>query len=159
MKSKIGLVLGITVSLILIGVSSTFSQEQALEEPEKQATLQAEPELLWLWGEVVSVDTQKNEILIKTPDYETDQEKEIAISADEHTAYENAASLSEIKPSNTLTIDYTVSLDGKNIAKNISVEKPEIEPIPLPESILETTPETAPEAYPEEAPLEIPPEG
>lgn len=159
MKSKIGLVLGITVSLILIGVSSTFSQEQALEEPEKQAALQAEPELLWLWGEVVSVDPQKNEILIKTPDYETDQEKEIAISADEHTTYENVASLSEIKPSDTLTIDYTVSLDGKNIAKNISVEKPEIDPIPLPESILETTPETAPEAYPEEAPLEIPPEG
>lgn len=146
MQQKIGLFLGIIMFLILIGVNSGFSQETAVSPepvpPEAAPESQAESQTQWLWGEVVSVDTQKNELLVKYLDYETDQEKETGISVDDKTTYENIGSLLEIKPQDTVSIDYTVSPEGKNIAKNISVEKPEsVEPqaggVTLPETLPE----------------------
>lgn len=146
MKQKIGLFSGIIVSLILIGVNSGFSQEAAVSpEPvptEAAPESQVESQTQWLWGEVVSVDTQKNELLVKYLDYETDQEKETGVSADDKTTYENIGSLLEIKPQDTVSIDYTVSPEGKNIAKNISVEKPEsAEPAAGGVTLPETLPE------------------
>ncbi len=119
MKQKIGLVLGIIFFLILIGATPLFSQEAAVTEPEAQ----------WLWGEVISADIQKNELLVKCLDYETDQEKEVAIAVDDQTTYENIKALLEIKPQDTVSVDYIVNPEGKNIAKNISVEKPQAEPV------------------------------
>lgn len=145
MIRKTGLILGIGVLLILIGSYAVFSQEATPpQEPtvtEPAAT--SEPETQWIWGEVVSLDLQKNELVVKYLDYETDEEKEIAIAVDDKTTYENVKSLTEIVPKDTLSIDYIVSAEGKNIAKNISVEQPESEP--------ETTSETAPETIPETA--------
>jgi hypothetical protein len=74
---------------------------------------------------VISIDGQKGELAVKYLDYETDQEKEIVIGTDDKTAYENARSLVDIKPKDTLSIDYVVNAEGKNIAKNISLEQPE----------------------------------
>lgn len=129
MKQKIGSVLGIITFLILIGATSLFSQEAVVPEEaalEKAiAETQMESETQWLWGEVISVDIQKNELLIKYLDYETDQEKEVTITVDDETTYENIKALLEIKPQDTVSVDYIVSPEGKNIAKNISVEKPE----------------------------------
>jgi hypothetical protein len=81
--------------------------------------------MLWLWGEAVSVDTQNNEVRVKYQDYDTEEEKEMTIGVDEKTAFENVKSLAEIQPKDTLSIDYKVVSEGKNIAKNISVEKAE----------------------------------
>ena len=87
-----------------------------------------EPDVLWLWGDVVAVDAQKNELTVKYLDYESDNEKEIPVTVNDKTAYENAKTLAELKAQDTVSVDYVV-VDGKNIAKNISVEKPEsIEP-------------------------------
>jgi uncharacterized Zn finger protein len=61
--------------------------------------------------------------LVKYLDYDADQEKEMAINVDEKTIYENVKSIDEIKPQDTVSIDYIVSPEGKNIAKNISIEK------------------------------------
>lgn len=129
MRQKLYLILGIAVVLILSAAGAGFSQEaEAVEEtpltetlPEAQMGLDTQ----WLWGGVVSVDVQNNELLVKYLDYETDQEKEITISVDDKTTYENIGSLIEIKPQDTVSIDYLVSAEGKNVAKNISVEKPE----------------------------------
>jgi len=87
----------------------------------QQTPIVAEPEVQWLWGEVVSVDTNAKQMTVKYLDYETDTEKEMNIKADDKTTYENVKSLDEIKVQDTLSIDYIVA-DGKNIAKNISVE-------------------------------------
>jgi hypothetical protein len=114
MKIKSGLILGITVCLILISANLIFSQEPA-----------GEPEMQWVWGEVVTLDTQNRIIMLKYLDYETDQEKRINIKTDDLTAYEGSGSINQIKPKDTLSIDYIVSASGENIAKNISVEKPE----------------------------------
>jgi hypothetical protein len=121
---KNGFVLsGILISLLLIGFSPAFSQQPAAEEPA--ASTPAEPEMQWIWGEAVSVDAASSSIKVKYLDYESDTEKEIAITVDNKTTYENAKSLEEIKAKDTVSIDYLVSPGGQNLAKNISVEKPE----------------------------------
>jgi len=124
------LVLGIMFSFLLITTGIVFSQEQAQQNPPTQVTqptqeIPSEPEAQWIWGEAVSIDTVAKKILVKYLDYETDAEKEINIEVDDKTTYENVNSVDEIKPQDTLSIDYMVSPEGSNIARNISVEKPE----------------------------------
>ena len=136
------LVLGIMFSFILISTCLVFSQEQAEEKPPAQE-LPSEPETLWIWGDVVSVDAASKKILVKYLDYETDTEKEINIDVDDKTSYENVKSVDEIKPQDTLSVDYMISPDGSNIARNISVEKPEGT-----EALPEETPEEEPKAVP-----------
>lgn len=132
MKQKIGLVLGVTVSLILISATLVYSQEAVVSQNTTPATepaleTQPGPETQWLWGEVISVDAQKNELLVKYLDYEAEQEKQVTITVDDKTTYENVKALLETRPQDIVSIDYTLSPEGKNIAKNISVEKPPIE--------------------------------
>ncbi len=124
MKIKTGLILGIMVSLIFISARTIFSQEPTIQGgaiPENQN----EPEMQWVWGEVVTLDTQNKTVLVKYLDYETDQEREISINIDEKTTYENIKSIDELKPKDAVSIDYIISPDGNNVAKNISFEKPE----------------------------------
>jgi hypothetical protein len=113
-----------------------------------------EPEMQWLWGEVVSVDPSKNVLVVKYLDYEADAEKEMSLSVDEKTTFENSKSLDEIKPQDTVSIDYMSAGEGKVLAKNISVEKPEpVAPVmdePLKEEVaaVEAAAPEAPEAAP-----------
>jgi len=95
---------------------------------ENNPVLNPTSEMQWLWGEVRSVDTQKNEITIKYLDYETDTEKEIKMSVDETAAYENVKSINDVKVDDIISVDYVFSPDGRYIAKNISIEKPEDKP-------------------------------
>ena len=121
---------GIALTLILSGYTvSGWAQEKTVSEDP----VGTEPEMQWLWGEVVSVDAAKNEIRVKYLDYEADVEKEIALSADDKTTFENVKSLAEIKPQDTVSVDYIVGVQGRNLAKNFSVEKAEIqEPVSVP---------------------------
>jgi len=147
MKRK-SLVLGITAFLIFISTGLLFSQgliEQGgvITEPKNEAEVQ------WLWGEVVSLDAQNKIMTVKYLDYETDQEKEINIGTDAKTAYENIKSIDELKPKDAVSIDYLVTPEGKNIAKNVSLEKPEATPPPQkPEATQEITPENLQETTP-----------
>lgn len=125
MRQTLCLVLGIIVSLIIVSLAST--QE-----------IQTEPETLWLWGEVVSVDIQNKTLSVKYLDFETDQEKEMSVNVDEKTTYENIKTLDAMKTKDNVSVDYIISPDGKNIARNIVVEKPEaIAEIPQEEVIPE----------------------
>jgi hypothetical protein len=124
----------VLIFLLMLFNASVFSQEEQKLPEENQVQIQSEipqpelkePQTQWIWGEVISVDTATAQILVKYLDYETDSEKEITVYAESKTTYENVAALTEIKPKDTVSIDYTTS-DGKNIAKNISVEK--LEPL------------------------------
>ena len=122
MKAKIGLILGIIGLLSLGNAGLVLSEEQAGDAMPMQVKSDADAQ--WIWGEVINADAQNKAVTIKYLDYETDQEKEAVIYADNSTTYENIKSFGEIGPKNTLSIDYAV-VDGKNIAKNISLEKPE----------------------------------
>jgi hypothetical protein len=92
-----------------------------------ELTAPAESETQWLWGEIASVDLPKKALLVKYLDYETDQEKEVKIYIDDRTTYENAMSIVEMKPLDTVAIDYIIDPDGANLATNISLEKLENE--------------------------------
>lgn len=119
----------IAVSLMLLNVGLTLAQEEAntvLEEIPSSA----ESQIQWLWGEVVSVDSTNKTLLVKYFDYETDSERQINIVVDDKTTYENVSSIDEITPLDTVSIDYIIDAKGKNIAENISVEKPEGSQVP-----------------------------
>jgi len=103
----------------------------ATTPPIPQASTQNEINMQWVWGEVVSLDSQAKTLVLKYLDYETDQEKELALIVDEKTTYENIKSFDEIKVKDILSIDYAAGLEDKNIAKNISLEKPDaLPPVP-----------------------------
>lgn len=135
---------GIILSLILTGTGVLFGEEEAPVEPQAQE-VPVESEVQWIWGDVVSVDAVARKILVKYLDYETDTEKEISISMDDKTVYENVKSMGEIKPSDTVSVDYIINPDGGNIAKNITVEKTEGAQ-PLPQEGQAVEPKTLPSA-------------
>ena len=105
--------------------SLTLTKEEAREVPQE--------EIQWAWGKAVSVDANNNQINLKYLDYETDTEKEMSLIVDKDTRYEGVASLLDIKPQDTVSIDYIIK-EGKNIAKQVNVEK-----------IEDITPEVTPE--------------
>jgi hypothetical protein len=151
MRNQLSAILAVTASLLFFNAGSGFSQE-----PTAAASL-SEAEIQWLWGEVVSVDAQKGELGVKYLDYETDQEKQITVTVDSKTTYENAQALLDIKPQDTVSIDYVVGAEGKNIAKNINVEKPDAGPsmditnATAIESPMNATPASAPVAPAQES--------
>lgn len=104
-----------------VGQDAVIRQE--LEQPPEPMD---ESEMQWVWGEVISVDPQTKTIVLKHLDYETDLEKEMTISVDEKTVFDNVASQDEIRPKDTLSIDYVISGDNINLARNISKEATEI---------------------------------
>jgi hypothetical protein len=107
-------------------LETEYQQPLTATETESQGTPTIiEQEMQWLWGEVILVDINAKQMTVKYLDYETDTEREINIAIDEKTVFENVKSLEEIKPKDTVSIDYITDLDGKSIAKNISVEKNE----------------------------------
>lgn len=110
-----------------LGQDNETSEETTAQVPAGKEGIQdlitPESDIQWLWGEVSSVDPQKNEIGVKYLDYETDTEKEIKIITDDKTTYEGANAISDIKLNEIISVDYTFSLDGKHIAKYISIEK------------------------------------
>ena len=118
--SKIGIIALLIGLNIFICNAFAFSQGTI-------APVEEYPQLEWLWGEVVSVDVDNNKITVKYPDYETDQDKEITLLVNVKTRYSNISSLGELKPQDTLSIDYRVSVSGENIAENISLDKPDEE--------------------------------
>lgn len=82
-------------------------------------------ETQWVWGEITSLDPQAGKIAISYFDYETDTEKELKLSVDEKTKFENLNSINDLKLRDTISVDYILSPDGNYAARNISVEKPE----------------------------------
>lgn len=164
MEIKKVLIPGIIASLIFIATKAVLSQEAApAENSAVGAAVEAqnpvtegavapedkESETQWIYGDVINLDPQNKTILVKTLDYETDQEKEVSIATDEKTVFENIKSLDEMKPDDAVSVDYIVTPDGKNLARNLSLEKPEPQAAPAagqPESqdapVIET-PETA----------------
>jgi len=127
MKTKLFLTPVFISFLILLGSNIGFSQEEnnIVVGPDTTTETPATPETQWVWGEVISVDTSKSQLNVKYLDYENDTEKEITITANDKTVFENVSSLEQLKAKDTVSVDYLVSADGVNLAKSISMEKPE----------------------------------
>lgn len=125
MVIRLGLILILVFSLVVLSAGSNFAQEL---KANTDTSVSLEPEVQWLWGEVLSVNPKDKAIQVKYVDYDSDTEKEIIITADPKTTYENVKSLEQIQPQDTVSVDYVSGKDGSNLAKNISVEKPENNP-------------------------------
>jgi hypothetical protein len=126
------LVLAVCLCVSSFGIAYAQEEKPAAVSPEAAPLPQAgkaAPEELqtqWQYIEVTGIDSAKNAVSGKYIDYDTDAEKEIAILVDKDTVFENAKSLAEIKVQDTAGVDYVVTPEGKNLAKNISVERSEI---------------------------------
>lgn len=140
---------------IVLTLAVSYAQEPADAQIGPVLVTSVSPEnkndVGWIWGSVINLDNQNKRFSVKYFDYEADQEKEIVLSVDENTAFENFKSLDELKIEDTLSVDYLVGLDNKNIAKNISLEKPDIVSVQEPkaqaparlEPVVETLPPVA----------------
>lgn len=116
LKSK----LTILAALVFLLTAPVLLWAQGAEDQGQAAP--EESQMQWVWGEVVLADAPNKTITVKYLDYETDQEKEMPVSVDDKTVYDNLKSLDEVKPKDTLSIDYIVTPDNKFVARNISKE-------------------------------------
>lgn len=138
MKKRSCLVFAALITLVFIAHGLALAQEsgaldtQAQPQASQGSTAQggaipvpvaASTDTQWVYGEVVTKDTQNKGLIVKYLDYESGQEKDMEISTDEKTTYENVKSLDEVNPQDAVSVDYIISSNGKNVAKNISVEK------------------------------------
>ncbi|MBU0504064.1 MAG: hypothetical protein ABH882_02405 [Candidatus Omnitrophota bacterium] len=122
MVTRLGLIMAICFSLVVFGAGTNFAQEL---KSNADTSVSLEPEVQWLWGEVLAANPADKTMLVKYVDYDSDIEKEMIITTDSQTTYENVRSLEQVKPQDTVSVDYVLGGDGGNLAKNISVEKPE----------------------------------
>lgn len=110
----------------------------------------------WVWGEVVSVDTENKQIVLKHLDYDTYEEVQTTLKVSDKTLFENVAALGEIKAGSHLTADFKI-VAGSNIADLIVVEKDVQEESVAPETAVAPEAVVSPEPAPE-APEVITPE-
>ncbi|MCM8770699.1 MAG: hypothetical protein NC936_02390 [Candidatus Omnitrophica bacterium] len=118
-----------TLAVAVLAVSVAPAQE---EGTEGELT-----EMEWVWAEVVSVDYQNSQIKVNYLDEETLEEKELIFNVDKDTVFENVESLWEIKPQDSVSIDYIVTAEGLNLARKIYVER-EGEELSVSEDYLKT---------------------
>lgn len=104
--------------------AAVSSTNEVIAPPETIASAAAPEEepSEWLWGEVVSIDPGAGMVIVKHLDYETYEEIQTTLKADDKTLFENAGALADIKAGDHLTIDYTVQ-DGVKVASLIVVQK------------------------------------
>ncbi len=125
MNCKTGVLIILMGLFGFLGINVLFAQTEI--KPEQVAVASPEMDVQWLWGEVVNIDYPNKVFTVKYFDYETETEKNVSVLVNNGTVYESVTSLDEIKPKDTVSVDYVV-VEGNNIAKNVGVEKPEENP-------------------------------
>ena len=133
--SGLAVVMMATTQIVLAEEASVTPEKSTEITSNQQADSSKENEMQWAWGEVMNLDNQARSITLRYLDYETDQEKDLVLVVDDKTTFENIKDFSELKLKDTLSIDYVTGADNKNIAKNISFEKPDAMPSPAPATI------------------------
>lgn len=109
--------------ILSIGLCMLMLSPRQLPAQELSKPVELNPsEIQWVWGEVVSVNGAEKSMTVKYLDYDTDEEKTIIIMITDATTYQEIKGLEGIKAADTVSVEYT-SNGGKNIAKDITVEK------------------------------------
>ncbi len=111
--------------LILFFVTGSLYAENIFVGDDSESQGQDNTE--WVWGEVVSVDAVNNTLIVKYFDYEKEQEKQVTFYSYNKTEFENITSLGDLKPTDSVSIDYFVAEGGKNFIQEISLDKPDSE--------------------------------
>ena len=125
MKSKL-LITGLIIGAICAGYGiSGFCQQEAqvpINENIISEIGSVDENVSWVWGEIKNVDYSSSSFTILYMDYQTDDERELALTVNQDTKFEGISDFNSLKAGDTAGIDYVTGID-KNIAKNISVEK------------------------------------
>jgi hypothetical protein len=111
--------------LFIFNLGLVFSQEELDNQIQDEELLPPAQDWQWVFGEVVYLDFANQEIIVRYQDYETEEQSEMTVKVNEKTIYENVSSFDKIMTYDTVSIDYIVDKESKNIAIKISVEKPE----------------------------------
>ncbi|MDD5137063.1 MAG: hypothetical protein PHX20_05110 [Candidatus Omnitrophica bacterium] len=141
----------ILAALILgLAVSCGYCQDDQAQAPAAETSVMpvppaaektVQPQEISIYGEVKAVNPAANSMTVQYYDYDSDEEKSIAITVDNNTKMENAASINDIKQGNWADVMYAVSA-GNNLARSVIVEKEEEAPVEMPK--VEETPQAAP---------------
>jgi len=128
MRARSGIIIVLSVSLIFLSSIIAFAQEsQIITGPDVSIDKDSdEAGVQWLWGEVLNVDSVYKQVRVRFLDFLNDTERELLLTVDADTTYENISSLEEIKPKDNLSIDYIVTADGLYLAKYIGLEEAKI---------------------------------
>lgn len=128
MKTRMSVILGIIGLFIFVNTGLVLGENDSTAEVNLPSVLSSQEskdlDVQWVWGEVKNLDAQGKTVTLKYLDYETNEEKEIALTIDSATTYENVKALKDVQLNDALSVDYVTS-SGRNIAKNVSLEKPE----------------------------------
>lgn len=122
-------------------VETAAPTPEAALAPEAAAPAEAKPSE-WVWGEVVSVDSENKQIVLKHLDYDTYEEVQTTLKVGDKTLFENVGALGDIKPGNHLTADFKI-VAGSNNADLIVVEKDVMEESTAAETMAEPAAEVA----------------
>ena len=117
------IVMAATAQIVFAQEAAVTPADSTVVASNQQPASEEEGDMQWAWGEITNLDNQAKTVTLKYLDYETDQEKELVLAVDEKTTFENINDFNELKLEDTLSIDYILGADNKNIAKNISFEK------------------------------------
>jgi hypothetical protein len=107
------------VALFVVSCASVFAAESQKGSSQPQAK--------HVMGEVVSVDSASNTLVVRET-LKDKSTKEITITCEPGTKIHLAGKtvpLAEIAAGDTVTISYHPAADGKNMAKTVSISKPQ----------------------------------
>jgi len=82
---------------------------------------QEEDQFFYSYGEVLSV--AQDQIMVREFDYATGEEKDVVYYISADTILDSVESVDQIKPSDLVDVEFMVSEDGKNIAREILVDR------------------------------------
>ncbi|MGD0336804.1 MAG: DUF5666 domain-containing protein [Candidatus Omnitrophota bacterium] len=125
MKLRISLITMALIFIALVVTGISFAEDADIVHGGAYPQEKNESQMQWAWGEVTVVDPASGTLTVKYFDYDAGQDKELNVTVDEKTAYENISKIDDLKPGQNVSVDYSVLAEGKNIARNISLEKAE----------------------------------
>ena len=82
---------------------------------------QEEDQFFYSYGEVLSV--AQDQIMVREFDYATGEEKDVVYYISADTILDSVESVDQIKPSDLVDVEFMVSEDGKNIAREILADR------------------------------------
>jgi len=112
--------------LVIVPFAASAQDPSASASAPAQAPAPASPAAkeIAIYGEVQAVNVAGNTLSVQYYDYDSDSEKTAEIGVGKDTKMENAKVLGDIKKGDWVDVTYT-AVDGKNVAKVVSVEKEE----------------------------------
>lgn len=91
-------------------------------QQEMLPQIQEEPSVQWIWGKIVSCNTQDRKIVISYLDMDTLESVNMELNIDDNAKFEGVSGLSDLKIGDQISIDYVVK-NGVKFVQYLGVEK------------------------------------